>query len=474
MTDLTVLVVGSGGREHALARAIAADPGVAVHVAPGNPGTWHSWPAHAVDQLDGQAVAELATSIGANLVVIGPEAPLVLGVADAVRAAGIACFGPSKQAAQLEGSKQFAKDVMVAAGVPTAASRFCQTPEEVAAALDAYGPPYVVKQDGLAAGKGVVVTSDRAEALAHAAACGDVVVEEYLDGPEVSLFVITDGTVGMPLLPAQDFKRVGDDDEGPNTGGMGAYTPLDWAPDGLVDAVMEQVVNPTLAEMTKRGTPFAGLLYVGLALTSRGMRVVEFNARFGDPETQAVLALLESPLGQVLHAAATGTLDEVEPLSWRDESAVIVVAAANGYPGTPQTGGTINGPRLYESVDNVHIIHAGTALRDADSIGSSGDRGAALRDVISAGGLDVAGCRVESFDGSLRRRDSAVSKGLDESTLVSAGGRVFGVVATGETLNQARDDAYAALDELDFPTGFWRKDIAAKAAGGLIPPVTKI
>ena len=425
MTDLTVLVVGSGGREHALARAIAADPGVvAVHVAPGNPGTWHSWPSHVIDQLDGQAVAALATSVGADLVVIGPEAPLVAGVADAVRAVGIACFGPSAEAAQLEGSKQFAKDVMAAAGVPTAASRFCRTPDEVAAALDELGAPYVVKQDGLAAGKGVVVTTDRDEALAHAAACGDVVVEEYLDGPEVSLFVITDGTVGLPLQPAQDFKRVGDGDTGPNTGGMGAYTPLPWAPDGLVEAVMERVVAPTLAEMTRRGTPFAGLLYMGLALTSRGMRVVEFNARFGDPETQAILPLLESPLGQVLYAAATGTLADVGPLSWRDEAAVIVVAAADGYPGTPRTGDSITGPRLYESTDNVHIVHAGTAL--------------------------------------------------DGDTLVAAGGRVLGAVATAPTLIEARTDAYAALDQLDFPTGFWRTDIAAKAAAGLIPPVTSL
>ncbi len=425
MTDLTVLVIGSGGREHALARAIAKDPGVSsVHVAPGNPGTWHSWPSHAVDQMDGQAVAALAVEIGADLVVVGPEAPLVAGVADAVRAAGIACFGPPAQAAQLEGSKQFAKDVMVAAGVPTAASRYCRTPPEVAAALDEFGAPYVVKQDGLAAGKGVIVTTDRDAALAHAAECGDVVVEEYLDGPEVSLFVITDGSVGLPLQPAQDFKRVGDDDTGPNTGGMGAYTPLPWAPSGLVDAVMDRVVNPTLAEMTRHGTPFAGLLYVGLAMTSRGLRVVEFNARFGDPETQAVLSLLESPLGQVLYAAATGTLAEVGPLSWRDESAVIVVAAAENYPGTPKAGGSITGPGLYEPVGNVHIDHAGTAL---------------------AGG-----------------------------TLVAAGGRVLGVVATAPSLTEARDDAYAALSQLDFPTGFWRTDIAAKAAAGLIPLVTTL
>ena len=457
MTDLTVLVVGSGGREHALARAIAADPGVAaVHVAPGNAGMWHSWPHHPVDLLDGGAVATLAQSIGADLVVIGPDAALVAGVADAVRAVGIACFGPSAAAAQLEGSKQFAKEVMDVAGVPTAASRFCRTAEEVASALDAFGAPYVVKQDSLAAGKGVVVTSDREAALAHAAACFPVVVEEYLDGPEVSLFVITDGTACLPLLPAQDFKRVGDDDTGPNTGGMGAYSPLPWAPEGLVEAVMERVVTPTLAEMSRRGTPFSGCLYVGLAMTSRGMRVVEFNARFGDPETQAVLALLESPLGQVLYAAATGRLAEVGPLSWRDGFAVMVVAAAENYPGTPKAGGSIRGPGLYEPVDNVHVDHAGTAL----SPFSEGN--------AAEGPSDSPYPEGDAAEGPVASRRAG------EPTLVAAGGRVLGVVATAPTLTKARNDAYAALAQLDFPTGFWRTDIAAKAAAGLIPPVTSL
>ena len=425
MSDLTVLVVGSGGREHALALAIAADPSVvAVHVAPGNPGSWTFCTAHEVDPSDPNAVVALARQIGANFVVIGPEAPLVAGVADAVRAAGIACFGPSAEAARLEGSKQFAKDVMAAAAVPTAASRFCRTRAEVEAALDEFGPPYVVKADGLAAGKGVVVTAERDTALLHAEACRECVIEEYLDGPEVSLFVVTDGDAAVPLLPAQDFKRVGDGDTGPNTGGMGAYAPVPWAPAGLAGAVVETVVRPTLAELRRRGTPFSGLLYVGLALTHRGLRVVEFNARFGDPETQAVLALSDSPLGQVLYAAATGTLGDVAPLKWRDGSAVIVVAAADGYPGTPSLGGRIDGPRLFEGDDVAHIVHAGTALADGQ--------------------------------------------------LVAAGGRVLGVVATAENLRKAREQAYRALSELDFPSGFWRHDIAERAADGLILPVTTL
>lgn len=420
MKDLSVLVLGNGGREHALARAIAADPGVReVHVAPGNPGTWRWAGRHDIDPMDGAAVAALALRLGVDLVVVGPEAPLVAGVADAVREAGIACFGPSGAAAQLEGSKSFAKEVMVAAGVPTAQGRTCSTAAQAAAALDEFGAPYVVKADGLAAGKGVVVTTNRVTALAHAADCGTVVIEEFLDGPEVSLFVITDGTSALPLQPAQDFKRVGDGDSGPNTGGMGAYTPLPWVPDGLVDHVMAAVVHPTLTEMRRRGNPFAGLLYVGLALTSNGVRVVEFNARFGDPETQAVLTLLESPLGQVLYAAATGDLAEVGQLHWRDGAAVIVVLAADGYPGAPLIGGAITGRRLYDSVDDAHVIHAGT--------------------------------------------------GLDGDTLVARGGRVLGVVAQAPTLGQARDDVYAAITEISFPGGFCRTDIAAKAIAGEIP-----
>ncbi len=418
---LTVLVVGSGGREHALALAISKDPAVnAVHVAPGNPGTTAFATNHPVDQNDGAAVAALATELGANLVVVGPEAPLVAGVADAVRDAGIACFGPSKQAAQLEGSKAFAKQVMADAGVPTAAARVCSTREQIEAALDEFGAPHVVKNDGLAAGKGVVVTSDRAEALEHGLACGQVVIEEFLDGPEVSLFAICDGDTSRPMQPAQDFKRVGDDDAGPNTGGMGAYTPLPWAPTDIVETVDELVIKPTLAEMKRRGTPFAGLLYAGLAMTSKGIRVVEFNARFGDPETQALLARLDTPLGQLLHAAATGSLAETPELQWGSGAAVVVVMAADGYPGTPAQGGRIV---LAPDTDVAHTIHAGTSL-DA------------------------------------------------EGNLVASGGRVLGVVGTGSDLTTAREAAYAQVVATDFASGFNRADIAAKAAANKITYTT--
>ncbi|MDX6373162.1 MAG: phosphoribosylamine---glycine ligase, partial [Nocardioidaceae bacterium] len=341
---MKTLVIGTGGREHALARALASDPGVTeVHAAPGNPGIGTVATLHEVDPLDGRAVAALAASLGIDLVVVGPEAPLVAGVADAVRAAGIAAFGPSGAAAQLEGSKAFAKEVMEAAGVPTARAFVCTTAEEAAAALDVLGAPYVVKDDGLAAGKGVVVTEDRAEALAHATACARVVIEEYLDGPEVSVFALTDGVTVYPMQPAQDFKRIFDGEEGPNTGGMGAYTPLPWTPADLVDDVLATVLRPTVAELAHRGTPFSGLLYAGLALTSRGMRVVEFNARFGDPETQPLLAVLESPLGELLMAAATGTLADVPPPVFADGAAVGVVMASRGYPASSSSGDVISG-----------------------------------------------------------------------------------------------------------------------------------
>jgi phosphoribosylamine--glycine ligase len=359
---------------------------------------------------DPAAVAALAVAVRAELVVIGPEVPLVAGAADAVRERGIACFGPSAAAARLEGSKAFAKDVMRAAGVPTAGARVCSSAAEVEAALDAFGPPYVVKDDGLAAGKGVVVTPDRAAALAHAAGCGTVLVEEFLDGPEVTLFCVTDGTAVLPLLPAQDFKRVGDGDTGPNTGGMGAYAPLDWGPPGLVEDVLATVVRPTLAELASRGAPFAGLLYVGLALGARGPRVVEFNARFGDPETQVVLALLESPLAGLLQAAATGTLAAHPPLRWRDGYAVTVVLAALGYPDSPRTGDVLTG------ADLPGVLHAGT-----------------------------------------RRRD--------DGAVVSAGGRVLDVLGLGDDLAGARDAAYALLDKIHLDGGHFRTDIAATRSG---------
>ncbi|WP_331714387.1 phosphoribosylamine--glycine ligase [Auraticoccus cholistanensis] len=406
----SVLVVGNGGREHALAWALSRDLGVtAVHVAPGNPGTAAVATNHQVDPLDGTAVADLAERLGVDLVVVGPEAPLVAGVADAVRERGIACFGPGREAARLEGSKAFAKEVMAAAGVPTAAARVCTTAEQVAAALDEFGAPYVVKDDGLAAGKGVIVTDDREAALAHAAGCAQVVVEEYLDGPEVSLFALTDGRTVLPFQPAQDFKRVGDGDTGPNTGGMGAYTPLPWAPADLVEQVVTTVVQPTVDELARRGTPFVGLVYAGLALTSRGLRVVEFNARFGDPETQPLLTRLTTPLGGVLKAAATGRLAGHPPLEWGSGAAVAVVLAADGYPGSPRRGDVITG------AEGEGVFHAGTA-RDA------------------------------------------------EGRLVTAGGRVLAVVGTGDDLTAAREAAYARVATIDFAGGFCRTDIAAVAA----------
>jgi phosphoribosylamine--glycine ligase len=414
-TPLRVLVLGSGGREHALALALARDPQVVeVHVAPGNPGTAEVATNHPVDPLDGAAVSGLAQRLGVDLVVVGPEAPLVLGVADAVRARGIACFGPSAAAAQLEGSKAFAKDVMELAGVPTAASRLCRDADEVAAALDAFGPPYVVKDDGLAAGKGVVVTDDRAAALAHAAGCERVVVEAFLDGPEVSLFAVTDGTTVRAMQPAQDFKRVGEGDSGPNTGGMGAYTPLPWAPPDLVEEVTRRVLEPTVAEMARRGVPFSGLLYAGLALTSRGLQVVEFNARFGDPETQPLLARLETPLGGLLHAAATGRLADEPELAWSDDAAVGVVLAAEGYPGTPVTGGVLTGLDEAE-IDGALVVQAGTATGP-------------------------------------------------DGRVVSSGGRVLTVVGTGPDLTRARGVAYAGIARIGLPGSFYRHDIAAAAA----------
>jgi phosphoribosylamine--glycine ligase len=414
---MRVLVVGSGGREHALALSLAADEAVdEVHVAPGNPGMAAVARLHPVDVLDGAAVAALATGLGADLVVVGPEAPLVAGVADAVRAAGVACFGPSAAAARLEGSKAFAKEVMAGAGVPTALAHVCGSEQAVEAALDAFGAPYVVKDDGLAAGKGVVVTGDRDAALAHGRAClaggGVVVVEEYLDGPEVSLFAVTDGQTVLPLVPAQDFKRFGDGDTGPNTGGMGAYAPLPWAPEGLVDDVTARVLEPTVAEMARRGTPFAGLLYAGLALTSRGIRVVEFNARFGDPETQVVLPLLTSSLGTLLHAAATGRLDALPPLRWRRGAAVTVVVASAGYPVAARTGDPVGGLDEAAACEGVHVVHAGTADDDA-------------------GGL------------------------------VTAGGRVLAVTAVGADLPEARERAYRGVACIRIDGAQYRRDIAA-------------
>ncbi len=416
-TSVRVLVIGSGAREHALLLALRRDPVVTeLFCAPGNAGTARIAERHPVDVVDGAAVTALARTVDAELVVIGPEVPLVLGVADAVRAAGIACFGPSAAAARIEGSKAFAKDVMAAAGVRTAHSEIVDTPALLDAALDRFGPHWVVKDDGLAAGKGVVVTDDRAAARRHAASLLEdghpVLLESYLDGPEVSLFCLVDGNTVVPLLPAQDAKRVADGDIGPNTGGMGAYAPLPWAPEGMVHQLVEEMVKPVAAELNKRGTPFSGLLYGGFALGADGPAVVEFNCRFGDPETQAVLALLRTPLAGLLHATASGTLTEAE-LEWEPGAAVTVVLAAENYPATPRTGDVVTG------ADAEGVLHAGTRVRE----------------------------------------DGAV---------VSAGGRVLSVVGTGGDLAAAREDAYRRLERVHLPGGHHRSDIAARAVAGEI------
>ena len=418
LSAVRVLVLGSGGREHALARSLSLDPAVSqLHAAPGNPGIGQLAELHEGSPSDPAQVTALAARTAADLVVIGPEAPLVAGVADALRAAGVRCFGPGQRAAMIEGSKSFAKQVMTAAGVPTAAARTCRTAAETDAALDAFGPPYVVKADGLAAGKGVVVTSDRAEAIRHARDCGTVVIEEFLDGPEVSVFALCDGQAAIALLPAQDYKRAYDGDTGPNTGGMGAYAPLPWAPADLAEQTLAAVVQPTLAELACRGTPYAGLLYAGLCLTSRGIRVVEFNARFGDPEAQVVLDRLGTPLGGLLAAAADGDLAAAGTLAWTPGAAVTVVIAAQGYPAGPVGGDLIDGVDEAGLVPGSYVLQAGTA---SDSSGQ----------------------------------------------LTASGGRVLDVVGTGEDLPAARASAYQAAARIRMRGGWYRTDIAAEPPPG--------
>lgn len=389
-----------------------------IVAAPGNAGIAQHAQTRPVDPCSAEAVVALATDVAAELVVIGPEVPLVLGVADAVRAAGIACFGPSAAAARIEGSKAFAKDVMAAAGVRTAHSEIVDNPADLDAALDRFGPTWVVKDDGLAAGKGVVVTADRSAARDHGAELLEqghpVLLESFLDGPEVSLFCLVDGETVVPLLPAQDHKRVGDGDTGPNTGGMGAYTPLPWLSPDAVTAIVEDVVKPVAAELVQRGSGFSGLLYAGLAMGVAGPAVVEFNCRFGDPETQAVLALLASPLGELLAATATGTLAEVEPPRWRDGSAITVVVAAENYPGRPRIGDVISGAGDGALDDTAAVLHAGTALRE-------------------------------------------------DGALISAGGRVLNVVGVGADLAEARTNAYARITAIKLPGSHYRTDIGLAA-----------
>jgi phosphoribosylamine--glycine ligase len=412
-----VLVIGGGGREHAIVRALAADPAVSeLHAAPGNPGIAALAQLHGVSPSDPSDVVRVAQQVAADLVVIGPEVPLVAGVADALRAAGIAAFGPGAAAARIEGSKAFAKEVMAAGGIPTAQARVARTPAEAEDALKAFGAPYVVKDDALAAGKGVVVTEDFSVALTHAASCQRVVIEEYLDGPEVSLFAVADGAKAVPLLAAQDFKRARDGDQGPNTGGMGAYVPLPWASGGLADEVLATVIRPAIDEMARRGSPFRGLLYAGVALTSKGVKVVEFNARFGDPETQVVLDRLATPLAGLLHASAVGDLGAVPELAWRPGAAVTVVIAAEGYPEAPAKGDVITLKAVPAGTQQGYLLHAGTALNGAD--------------------------------------------------LVTAGGRVLNAVGSGPDLSSARAAAYAVAESVEFRGCWYRHDIAERAAAG--------
>ncbi len=413
---MRILVIGPGAREHAILRALRRDPSVTdLHAAPGNAGTARIATNHPLATADPATVVALARRLRPELVVIGPEGPLVDGVADALRRNAFVTFGPSARAARIEGSKGFAKDVMAAAGVSTARSVPVRSAAQIDAALDAMGAPYVVKDDGLAAGKGVVVTPDRAAATRHAAAVlaagGSVLVEQYLAGPEITLLAICDGVRAVPLLPAQDFKRVGDGDAGPNTGGMGAYAPLPWAPADLVPTVQREILQPVLDELRRRDAAFRGLLYAGLVLTGNGPAVIEFNCRFGDPETQVVLELLETPLAGLLLAAADGRLSEVEPLRWKAGSAVTVVIAAENYPAAPVSGDVITG------AEADGILHAGTAL-------------------------DASG------------------------RLVSSGGRVLAATATGTDLTAARRAAYELVRQVHMRGGHYRTDIAELAASG--------
>ena len=422
---MRILVLGSGAREHAIITALLReDAGHEIVVAPGNAGIAEQVEVVHLDPSNGAVVTEYAIENDVELVVVGPEAPLVAGVADPLRSRGIPVFGPGKKAAALEGSKTFAKRIMDAAGVPTGRATRVGTLDEAVAALDELGAPYVVKADGLAAGKGVIVTSDRDAAVEHSTYWlqhGSVLVEEFLDGQEVSLFFLSDGHTVVPLSPAQDSKRLLDGDEGPNTGGMGAYSPLPWLADrfgsekDFVDEVLDTVATPTVRQLEQEGTPFIGLLYAGLVLTEQGVRVIEFNARFGDPETQVVLPRLVTPLSGLLLAAATGSLGNHEAPRFVPTPAVTVVVASEGYPEAVVSGRPITGLDEALAVPGVHVTHAATARLD--------------------------------------------------DQLIATGGRVLSVVAEGQDFAEARGRVYEALSRIRLEGSQHRTDIAARVAG---------
>jgi phosphoribosylamine--glycine ligase len=420
---MRIAVIGSGAREHALIEALALHPDVErLYAVPGNAGTAaRATNVHGLGVTDAAALAAFVESSRVDLTVIGPEAPLVAGVADDFLDRGLAVFGPTAAAARIEGSKAFAKDVMAAAGVPTARAEVFDDAAAAIRALDDFGPPWVIKADGLAAGKGVTVTSDLAGAKGaieaallrgvHGDAGGRILLEEYLDGPEASLFAVTDGRTVLPLAPARDYKRVADGDQGPNTGGMGAYSPLPDFPESLVEEVRRTILEPTVAELCARGIRYQGLLYAGLALTAAGPKVIEFNCRFGDPEAQVVLPRLASDLTDLLWATAEGVLAG-EKVAWDPRACVTVVLASGGYPGSYRRDLAITGLEAAEAAPDVHVYHAGTT------------------------------------------RDAA-------GTVRTAGGRVLSVTALGDDLSEARSRAYAAAELIHFDAVHYRRDIAA-------------
>ena len=413
---MKILILGGGAREHAITKALirTGTPAANIIVAPGNAGIAQEVRTEPeLDASDVLDVVKFALSNQIDLAIIGPEAPLVAGVSDALRSSGVEVFGPSRNAAALEGSKSFAKEVMAAAGIPTAMARECSTLEDVENAIDEFGAPYVVKADGLAAGKGVIVTSDREAALDHAKKFINmgILVEEFLEGEEVSLFFLSDGKTVMPLSPAQDFKRAFNNDEGPNTGGMGAYSPLPWLPQGFIEEVERTVAQPTIVQLARMGEPFVGLLYCGLIVTKRGIRVIEFNARFGDPETQVVLRRLVTPLAGLLHRAATGRLAVGPSAQFSGDVAITVVLASEGYPDRPAPDREITG--ITED-EHVHVCHASTV-----QVGSS---------------------------------------------LIATGGRVLSVVASAADFATARQFAYDSIEKIQLEGSHYRTDIAAKVS----------